>query len=563
MLLSGYTQMEAYLAKATGLSRVGVADSWLDYQHKMYRKNARKWVYARDHYTGEAADPEKIQYYLVRKALGETIENFDERLALADYTPHFGTLVDELAGMLFGAEEDANREWGALGDPANATSPAGLLASEATKEGDAWQTLWKLLAIELTAIHHAWIFVDGGVKPDHPRVRIIPAEAVKNWRAVGGVLVEALIEEETDVRRSIEDDPACEVQWLRLTPAGWQRYTKDKKGRPVPLSGPGAAGRWAYQNRSGAPTIPLVPVGLPLRRHVGYLLARKACAIFNQESARDNLVRFGNFPILNVIGNDKTYKAVVEALKKGARALQNLPGTQTHNFIAPEGGPAATANTILERKVLEFYRTGFKEFEDVARERVTATEVKARLAGGVFAFLTLLKSAVEDAENATLYFLEQTFYPGDSTRWGTASVERSDDFIPVDINEVVERLRKRYFGDTATVPVGRKARIEAAMEIARWDGITADPKEVEAAVDLAALRDAQALMSELAIPASAIAEMTVRFLVVTGYVAPNDVTTMADGKPQKTIDVLKIRAEALAKANEDNLLRAATTPFGA
>ena len=565
-LLSGYTAMESYLDRVTGIGRADASKSWLDYQHRDYRKNARKWVYARDHYTGEAVDPEKIQYYLVRKALGETIENFDERLALADYTPHFGTLVDELAGMIFGSEEDANRTWGSLGDPVKKpTSPAGVLWRDANEAGDAWKTLWKLLAIELTAIHAAWLFVDGGTKPDHPRVRILPAETVKDWLHVGGVLKEALIEEVDDPRGSLQDASNAQCVWLHLTVAGWQRYTKDKKGNAVALARPGDKGTWKYQTRSGVPTIPLVPVSLPLRRHVGYLLARKACAIFNQESARDNLVRFCNFPILNIIGNDKTYKAVVEALKKGARALQNLPGTNAHAFIAPDGGPAATANAILERKVLEFYRTGFKNFEDVARERVTATEVKARLAGGVFAFLTLMKSALEDAENATLYLLEQTFFPRDSAKWGTAEVARSDDFIPVDVNEVVERLRKRYFGDQGIVPVGRTARIAAALTIAQWDGIEVNEKEVAAAVDLAALQDAQSVMKELAIPAVAKAEMTVRFLVVTGYVSPDDETLMADGQKQKTIDVQKVRAESLAKATEDNTLRDAAgggLPFG-
>lgn len=535
--------------------------SWLDFTNPVYDRSAKKWLYARDHYSGEAADPDKIEYYLVQKKLGETRENYEERLQLADYTPHFGVVVDELAGMLFVSEEDVTRDWGALGDPDKPESIAGILASDATEQGEGWETLWKLLAIELTGIHRTYMFVDGGAKTtgDHVRVRIVPAESVRNWRVVNGVLVEALIAEWVDVRTDLEQDPQPQMQYLRLKTEGWTRWRKDKDGNPVTVPGDDASGTWTYQTRSGQATIPLVPVELPLKRHVGYMLAKKACAIFNQESARDNLIRYGNFPILNVIGNDKTYKSVIKALTDGARALQNQPGNSQHSFIAPESGPADAAGKILERKVTEFYRVAFKSFEDVARERVTATEIKARLAGGVFAFLTLLKAAVEDAENQVLYLLEQqALGPKRKSEWGQASVERSDDFVPVDINEVVERLRKRYFGDQAVVPVGRTARIQAAMEVARWDGLEADEDEVAAAVDMAAVNESLDQMKELALPASAMAELTVKFLVATGYIKPGDA-----GEPDtKLADEIRSKAEEVAKAREDALNKAKEQPAG-
>src|SRR6266571_4013485 len=86
--------------------------SWLDFIAEDYGFNVGRWVFAREHYTGEVAAPWRIAAYLIRKKVGETIEAFEERVLLADYTPYFGAVVDTLAGMLIAREDETDRKWG-------------------------------------------------------------------------------------------------------------------------------------------------------------------------------------------------------------------------------------------------------------------------------------------------------------------------------------------------------------------------------------------------------------------------------------------------------------------
>src|SRR5579864_4017722 len=483
--------------------------TWLDFHPPVYLRDVVKWMYSRDHYTGECASMRKITHYLVRKGIGETLEQFQERVALSDYTPHFAHIVDSLAGMLLGVEVDANRNMGALGDETNQNSPAGRLWVNADGDRNGYLTIWKILTTELIAIHDAWIFVDGGEDGKHPKIRLIQAEAVTNWRYENGVLVEALIREIADKRTSLDDDPKkAAATYLYMTPEGYQRWEKqqasttpssDSKTNPGDTSNPGreqavpvgAMEPWEYYTIDGERTIPLIPISLPLRRHVGFMLARKANVIFNKESERDSLLRHCSFPLLNIHGSDTQFKKVTDAIRRGSRALQVPPGGVAHAFIAPSSGPAQELQNALDKKTNDLYITGFREYGTASQRSQgnakTALEVRYDVTTGVAAFLQMLKSAIDDAENATLYLLEQTVFPRTPAKWGKAHVERSDDFVPFDIKEFLKRLRERYFGKNSTVPIGRTARIEAAKQIAEWDGLPVDEGEISADIDNAAL----------------------------------------------------------------------------
>src|SRR5258708_26353750 len=102
----------------TGLKQV-----WLLRTHPEYEANLDKWTMAMEHYTGLVLEPDRVIKYLPRKQQAESIEGYRERTGLADYTPHFSTVVDSLAGMLFSAEAETNRDWAQLGDP---DDPAGI-----------------------------------------------------------------------------------------------------------------------------------------------------------------------------------------------------------------------------------------------------------------------------------------------------------------------------------------------------------------------------------------------------------------------------------------------------
>lgn len=559
------------------------ASTWLEYSPPEYLRKVVKWLYAREVYTGEVASLPRITRYLIRKGIGETLEGYQERVALADFSPFFSHIVDSLAGMMFGVEVDADRRLGSLGDPDDINTPMGKMWIDADGDRNGYLTLWKLLTCELIAIHDAWLFVDGGVDGLAPKVRLLPSESVSNWRYENGVLVEALFREVADTRTSLKDDPrTVQVQFVYMTVDGWQRWIqrnvtpdtgKNPLGTlsPIPPQGPGTPNApmtgespqavplgpmnpWHYETPNGARTIPMVPVSLPLRRHVGYILARKAIAIFNKESERDHLLRFSSFPLLNVRGNDAQFKKTTDALKRGARAIQVPMGGEPHAFIAPSSEPARIMGEAIVRKVDELYTTGFREYS-AANSRSsgnskTATEVKYDLSTGIAAFLTMVKSAIDDAENTVLGLLEQTLFPEDREKWFQAHVSRSEDFVPFDINEVVERLRTRYFGAQGVVPVGRQARINAAMTIADWDGIETDEQEVAADVDMAMLENTFELCQGLEIPPEAKAEMAVRYLVSTGYVNADAKVLGPDGKPTDVLVIDKLRTSALSLAKQ-------------
>lgn len=464
------------------------AKSWIEYQCRDYEARIGQWTFARDHYTGEAASPWKVPSYLVRKKVGETVEAYEERVLLADFTPYFGAVVDTLAGMMAQVEPDNDRDFGDLGEETDKDSVAGQLWIDADGDHNSWPTLWALLATDLTAIHDAWILVDGGPEGKTPHVRLIPAESVTNYRYVGGVCVEAVLKECVDTRTSVQDDPKNKYQdqWVVYTTSGWERFRKpDAPDATDPISL--NKGPYSYKTRRGVPTIPLFRVQLPLRRNVGYLMARKANAIFNKESERDHLLRFASFPILNVFANDVTFTKITELLRQGARVLQVPPGGSPHSFAAPDTSAANMLGQTVKDKEAAYYATAFREFGSAAarlgRDRVTAAEVKSDTASGIAAFLGLLKSAIDNAENAALYLLEQTVFPSDESKWGLASVSRSGEFAPFDSDEVIQRMKDRYIGPSIAVPIGKSALIDVVEEIAEWDGIEVDEDEVAAAVD--------------------------------------------------------------------------------
>src|SRR5207245_1486820 len=112
----------------------------LDFIAEDYGFNVGRWVYAREHYMGEVAAPWRIAAYLIRKKVGETIEAFEERVLLADYTPYFGAVVDTLAGMLIAREGDTDRTWGktAKGNDSKRKGALGDVKDKKTILGKLW-----------------------------------------------------------------------------------------------------------------------------------------------------------------------------------------------------------------------------------------------------------------------------------------------------------------------------------------------------------------------------------------------------------------------------------------
>lgn len=534
----------------------GQAATWLDDRHPDYRRNGARWEFAQDHYSGEVLDPTKITTYLVRKAQAESEQAYLERAGLADYTPHFATVVDALAGMLFAVEADANRFLGdeetpGLGSYNDRESPMFRLWRNIDGRGTGWLTLFKQLAINLVVTHRAWIIVSR--QGDDAVAHVWPAQSVLNWfydssGNLAQVLVSETVDQRTDIKNSTKQ---IQQRWTLYKTDGWERWGKDAKQEPTLLD-QGVYER-PFTNEAGQPILPIYPVELPLRRQIGWVLAKKANAIFNRESERDHLLRTANFPLLVLVGNNAQYKEAVTDLKAGVRALRHDPSySTTHTFIAPGTGSATIASDALQRKVEEFYEVAFKEYGQAARVQ-TATEIQHDVASGIGAFLQMLKAAVDDAENQLMLRVAQIEYPQDEKRWFINHVERSETFVPTDIQDIIDRLKKRYFCAPTDnpVPVGVSGLFQAAKEIATFDGLTIDENEVKAAIMTSEYNRLATLFDKLPIPAEVRVAQTLKLLVANGFVDPTEEVELDNGDTMLAIDKLKAEMLDLALADDE------------
>jgi len=530
--------------------------SWLRHEHPEYRRNKKRWQTTRDAYTADLLDSEKISGYLVRKSQGESPEAYNERCQLADYTNHFATLVEELAGMIFAVEAKANRTYSdedgnGLGQHDDLDTPIGRLYQDADGRGNGWLTVFKQMAIELVHSMKGWVVADATA--ESPMVRIFPALSVPNWKYDAEGLSDVILKESADVRGSIMDEPGQEDRYVHYHRDGWTRYriTKDESGNESEQVL--EEGFWprGFEDPSGRPALPIFPISLPMPRQVGWIMAKKCIAIFNRESERDNLLRTANFPFLVIPGDEVHFTAQTKGIEKGGRALQSYVGEEgiaDPSFIAPDSGPATVATDVLKRKVEEFYYTGFKEYGDAAREK-TATEIRHEVAQGVGAFLQLLKAALDDAENGALWRIEQIEFD-DRGKWFNSRVERSEDFAIEDPQVLAEKLASRYLGKDQAVPIGKKGVISLVQQLAGYDGLTVSETELEAAVNLHELGAWSKILSTLPVPAEARAEAAVQLLVGLGFIDPDEQIETEGGETRLKVEEMRQKALVIAEAQD-------------
>lgn len=559
------------MADAPAPSTLAGPLKWVGFRHSHWQKMAKRWIYTRDHYTGDVLDESKLSMYLHQKRQGEHNEAYKERQVNADYTAHLAALVDSLVGILSAVEHMAKRVWGkasedgktvkGLGDPADPTSIAYRLTHNADGNGTSWSSFWSKYGNELTLTLEVGLMVDG--RDGESVVRMICPEHIVNWKdAVGGGLTDMMIEEARDARRSFQDDPSMQAQWLHLHPEGWTRYRiKTANGRATFEEVPqdeGGSGIWSIplKNAEDVPIIPARWVRVPLGRSVGWNLAKKANSLFNRESERDNLLRVGNFPKFLVDGTATDYKKILESFRKGENVIHGKGDYKT-----PPTEAAAIATEVLEKKAREFYMVGFREYGDAAKE-VTATEAKQRVAAGPAAYLSLLASALDEAETWALHIIEQYELEGKKELHKVASVTRSRDFLPEDPEAATDRLIARVFGKDVPVPVGRTGQVSAARKIADLMGIKVEDAELEAAVTAKVLTQMMAAAVTLPFPAQVRVIAMEKVLGSSGMIDPEATIAGVDGKPLNLLKVLREQASRLAEAQDESKRREAET-FGA
>lgn len=541
-----------YVLSPNGAGLRTAPKTWLDYTHPDWDASVVKWIYARDVYTADVLDPIKIGSYLVKKKIGESEDSYSERQGLADFTSHFGVCVDALAGMLFNVEDDATRVFGELGVATDPNTIAGQLQRNADGKNTGYKTIWKQLAIELVITHCHWMLVTA--VGNTPRVQLIEPERVLDWDEDADGLLWAKVCEEKQVRTGYQSEPNAVKQYVIFTRDGWQRYREEgEKGKETaaPMSGAGDSGAYSFVDAAGKKQLPIFRVSMPLRRNVGFPLAKKNVAIFNQESTRDQSVRVAGFAKLFCKADNDTFQAIAGQLADGSFAIQEDPNVSGggNRFDTAPTAAAEIATKIVDQKIEHFYRSFFREYANTAgRDRVTATEVRQDVASGVGAFLQMLKAALDDGESQTLWRLERAVFPRDTAKWNQAKVERSSNFQPLNPDETIDRLKKRYFGETTPVPVDRAALKDVLQQILAWDGITLDDAALEAALDNHTLMQTKDLISQLPLPPALKAKLSV---------------TWAERLGIGTDDVPSLEADATAIAEADQKSKdMMAQPFG-
>lgn len=533
---------------------------WLDEEHPEYARLKARWEYTRDHYTGELLDAAKLGTYLIQKGVGESDQAYLERKRLADYTNIFAALVDSLSGMLWGSDDKTTRVWNGAGGGfdfgavEDQRTLIGRLFRDADGHGLPYLTLWKGATVDLLLDQRVWVVADTqGIDTTGTKrtvLRILPALSVPNWAADEQGLTEVVVKEDREGGATVKTRAKKMERRVLYTRAGWERWQKIDGGAWMLDT----VGAYRYENPLGGPALPIFRVDLPLSRQVGWLLAKKANAIFNRESSRDNIINLANHPRLNVVADDTGFDKVVDQLVKGANALQVKPGAEAHGYIAPDSGPAQIATEVLTQKVEQYFVTALREYGDAARQR-TATEVRQEVAQGVGAFLALVGSAMDQAENGALWRLAQTEKPSTAASAVQARVQRSDDFATVDPDAVIDKLLGRVFGKDVPVPIGNEGRVQAALQFAAFQGLEVDEDEVRQNVALLGAMEILKAYAGLPLVAPVRVQLLNLLLESTDLLRGLESTAMADGTRVDAIKAILEAALAMAEAEDEQARR--------
>jgi hypothetical protein len=549
------------------------ARSWLEQKHPVYAKMCDRWQHVHDFYLGEVADPHVAQNYLIRRYQGESDQAYSERVRTSDYTPHLGTVIDSLAGILFGKEDRTTRVWtgekgtDGLGDPAKEGTPANRLWQDADGYGTGWKTLWREFTLDIIAYQYMWVLVDTTYDAGPHVVKLVDPRLVPNWKDAANGAIDVLMCDHKDTRLSIQDEVTPgdgSKRFIRWLPTGFERWILDKEGKAIQDGGLTSYGK-GYVDRNKQPTLPIFRVELPIRRYVAWVLSRKAQSVFNQESVRDFGLRISNFPKL-VIGaaTDTQFQGIKNRLQTGENVLpEDKEATGAHRYINPSSEPTVNASTVLDKKVEHFWASAFQMYADSAREK-TATEVRQDVASGVGACCQLIAAAVDDAENGAFWRLEQAEFADSESKWGVSKTERTDDFATVDMGLVLDQMRKRYLGETDVIPIGRGALIQMAKDAAGQDGLPVNQAEIEAAVDLYLLNKISEPLALLNVtPAMIKARIAMKLVAAAGLIDEEEMLEMSEGDKQKLFDVMLAQAEDLANTLEEQQRRMSELPpFG-
>lgn len=401
----------------------------LDNTHPDYDAKIKKWKTVQDVYDGTIIDrPSK---YLVQRPQGETDEMYDARCEYSNYIGWFQNIVDGLVGEF--SKDKVERSWGRLGNPDESGSRANLLHHNIDGTGKGFDSLELEIATTLMLYNEVYILVEGDDETEAASVKVVPPLYVPNWDT-----------EETWVRETVEVGNVWAGidqvdQIVSYRPSGYGRYRKDGS-EVVPIEE--VQFEQVAKDDRGRISKPIFRVSLPIPRYVMYQLAHAAIRIFEMTSVRDFQLISASFNKLILDAHDELFDKLTSDLEDGATVLQG----DGHEYISPSAESASEMRAVINEKVRQLYKVGFRSLDSLARNR-TATESVLDREESTGAFLTMVANSLSEASTRIIRSLEQHYFPNEEP---LGFVEWSQHFRSIE--EIVgEAKKEEMFADIEDV----------------------------------------------------------------------------------------------------------------
>lgn len=442
---------------------------WLEQRHPQYGELSIRNTFAEDHFSGNALEKarkyaERLEQftgqaplpsskkggvtdlaswmanktgttdsrsiYLVRRAQGEAIPNYQERARISRFPRIMSFIVGSMAGSLAQVENKAIREWGPLGDPDDTDGFLAQFLNDIDGRGtnlDSWQSD---ITGRLQIYDALWLYVEPPAnETDKPRFLLWHPNDVVNWHYSGTnlewVVVREYVDTRSDPKRIYGEDETAEENYILYTAEGWERWRFDGDDDATLLE----EGRWqqSFVGQDNRPRLPVIHKSLFQTTHSGYELAKDANYLYNLLSDSRNIVRIANHPRLRGAAiTPEEFNTTMEQMQQGSNVLMG-----DWQYISPDASNFERAYKYYVDEVLGVARDAYHRMNDAAAQR-TATEMRQEDQAGRSSYLTLLSRTLDEIENEAFYLLNQIMSPRDARLWSETFIERSRDFKPVD-----------------------------------------------------------------------------------------------------------------------------------
>lgn len=457
-----------------------------------WRKNLHKWDTALIHYEADIDvlrwaekgtsddmrgkwDPENSKgllqgRFLKRRFIGESEEQYLERVETSFYFPLYATFADQAAARQISIEysEQVTRRFSregageSMGDITDQDSVAASLWQDVDGEGMNYLTMLQDAALKGILYTEWWAIVQGRPRDADGRpigtasiVLIDPSSIVRTFYD-NGRLVAVLLRQYQDVAGSIQDEEKPEEQYILYETDGYTlyRYEDNGKGKIDVVEedkrtyGPANNPFYWYDTVESARSksesgriLPIFKTRLPLRRNASYILAELNNSIFNIASEQNNIERVMCTPLFEFVGTEEEMMDAMQARAKGWNAISSNPEySRSHSFLSPDIGAAGKRAETLAEVIKNFYPVAFQTFDNsVQGAQMTATEADQLQDRNENSYQNVLATALDEFERGAMWRVEQVHFPGNPEAWGQFSVDRKRDFRRMDKDVALQR----------------------------------------------------------------------------------------------------------------------------